>query len=47
MSGLAPPLPAKGSGELEVVEAEPLPEEPSETASGTGAVTPAAAEPAI
>jgi len=46
-SGLAPPLPAKGSGELEVVEEEASQEEPAvpETAGGTGATTPAT-EPA-
>ena len=47
-SGLAPPLPARGSGELEVVEEERSQEEPpvSEPAEGAGATTPAT-EPTI
>ena len=46
-NGLAPPLPSRGSGEIEVVEEEPLPQAPQETVGGTGAGAPAATEPSI
>lgn len=46
MSGLAPPLPARGSGELEVVEEPPLEAAPAEPDPGAG-IAPAAMEPAI
>ncbi len=46
-SGRAPPLPARGSGELEVVEEGPLQETPPEAASDSGGSTPATTEPAI
>lgn len=46
-SGRAPPLPARGSGELEVVEEGALQEAPAEAASDLGGSRPATTEPAI
>ena len=46
-SGLAPPLPAKGSGEIDVVDEEPSQGEPAETAGGAGQATPTATAPSI
>ncbi len=46
-NGLSPPLPARGSGELEVVEEEPLQEAPAETAGNADGAEPVATEPAI
>ena len=45
-SGITPPLPARGSGELEVVEEEPAGEALQETADDSGGTQPAA-QPAI